>query len=311
MSLSAGDLVAGRYKILSLLGQGGMASVYEAADVSSGTNVALKIMHEDQLLEPRRLKRFLSEFKILSRFNDSSIVKVFDQEETESKIPFFTMELIKGKSLASIIKESKECRTKPTILRALSILAEASEALESVHHAGVVLCDFSPQNVIVLNSTDVEVPKLKLIDFGIALFIDSQTQEDLDSKAGTLQYVSPERLSKERVDFGSDMYSFGVAAFELLTGELPFNPRVAYQMEFFHKLAKPPSARDKNPAIPASLDKLMQRCMEKNKEDRFQSMHEVTQQLELIKSRMTQGSTLRRVLSRIPGISLLSGDEAR
>lgn len=289
MSSGTSDTVInGRYKIREELGQGGMATVYAAEDLQKNTPVAIKILNVEQLSDERRVARFLREYEILAKLNHQNVVRVYEQGTMEDGAPFFTMELLKGSSLAAYATTERNISTLTTLL------TKVAESLSYIHTQGVVFCDLTPANIFVLQSSP-EVSEVKIIDFGISRILAAQTAEDRGTKVGTLSYMSPEQSRREEVDARTDIYSFGILAYEILTGEVPYKNEVEYKVEFQHQMAELPSARARNREIPSTLDRLIRRCMEKEREHRFETMVEVVERLQALQNAGENPSFIRKI----------------
>ena len=211
---SSGKTLASRYQIQNVIGAGGMAVVYRARDVDSGKMVAAKTL---KLLEPSLAERFLREIRIHSEIKHPNIVRALDYFKTPEGQVFFIMELLEGRTLDSMLDESKVVA--PSDIA--SILAQICDALEFAHDQGIIHRDLKPDNIMLTESGGSL--RVKVLDFGLA-----KIQDDLQklTQSGVLigspAYMSPEHCLGEKLDTSSDLYSLGVLAYEMITGTLPF-----------------------------------------------------------------------------------------
>jgi serine/threonine-protein kinase len=299
-SFTPGDLVGERYEILSAIASGGMATAYLAFDRNRKERVVLKAVHFEQLSNGALLQKFFREFKILSKLSHQNIVTVYEAGEApisslKVSLPYYTMEYLKSIPLSKYIIETSDRSSKEYLSLCISYLVQIGEALQHAHDQGIVYSDLTPNNVLLLNDT----ASLKIIDFGLSRIIEAQDAVDMDLELGTPAYMSPEQYSKGRLDHRSDIYSFGVLAFELLTGEQPYKPENIGQTEFFHKLAAIPSPRTKNKQIPNILDRLIVRCMEKEPRDRLQSMEQVLRIIKKVDISLSNPNSISRLLTHV------------
>jgi len=276
MTFSLGTLIQNRYQIISELGSGGMATVYLAHDSQTEKDLALKVLNSDQLDE-RRKKRFLNEFEILKALSHPGVVTVYEQSE-EAGTPFFSMEYIAGQSLSEKIKAEA---SNSSLSDSLALLKNISQALQYVHEKGVIYCDLKPDNILISGNNEA-----RLLDFGIAQKANEHREED-NNIAGTSLYMSPEQIKNEPLDFRSDIYSFGVLAFELLSGRVPFDSEARFTVTASHLAAKVPSVKDFNPEVPEALQTMIKICMEKDRKNRYEKISQLISKLESIK---TEGS---------------------
>ncbi|MCA9596660.1 MAG: protein kinase [Myxococcales bacterium] len=220
MRPSPGDVVGGKYRIVRLIGDGGMGAVYEARHELLGTNVALKFLHSELSKRPGLASRFLQEARVSARIQSPHVTRVTDVDQTPDGSPFLVMELLTGESLQQLLDRRVKLPKDQAIDFALQILS----GLEAAHALGVVHRDLKPDNVFITPSTGG--PLLKLLDFGIAKLREAnEYQKGLTRPGaimGTPEYMAPEQLySADRVDHRADLYSLGVMLYEMLTGERP------------------------------------------------------------------------------------------
>ena len=269
-----GRMLGDRYELVSVIGRGGMAEVWEARDVRLGRRVAIKILRPDLARDPAFQARFRREAQSAASLNHPNIVAVYDTGEdvyvdgTESTIvPYIVMEYVDGMTLRQILTSGR--RLLPE--RALEITAGVLSALDYAHRHGIVHRDIKPANVMLTRTGDV-----KVMDFGIARAMNDSghTMTSAQTVMGTAQYLSPEQARGEVVDARSDLYSTGVVLYELLTGRAPFtgDSPVAIAYQHVSEQALPPSQID--PEVTREVDAVVMRSLAKSPDDRYQTAAE-------------------------------------
>jgi eukaryotic-like serine/threonine-protein kinase len=248
-----------RFRIQSLVARSEMASIFRAMDLSDGMTVALKVPHPEMEADPLFYDRFHREMSIGKKLSHPAVVKFLEVPDP-SRV-YIAMEWAEGRPLRQILDE----RQKLTQAEALQIAAQVLDALGYIHANGVVHRDLKPDNIMV------DGDRIKLIDFGIAREAGARrlTYAKLTKALGTPDYVSPEQIRGKRGDARSDLYAFGVMLYEMLTGELPFqgaNPIAAMNQRL---VVEPIPARRVDPAIPAALEEVLHRALERNPEHRY------------------------------------------
>ncbi|MCL2489654.1 MAG: Stk1 family PASTA domain-containing Ser/Thr kinase [Propionibacteriaceae bacterium] len=253
-----GDVVDGRYEIISRAGRGGMATVYRALDRRLDRIVAVKIMRDDLDDDPEFAKRFDSEARAVANLSSAHIVSVFDQGVDRGR-PYIVMEYIEGTNLKAVLVQQGALPPD----KAVRLLEDIVSGVAVAHAAGIVHRDIKPENVLISRSGDV-----KVTDFGLARQSDAPTMTVADGVLGSLSYVSPERLLHQApVDFRSDVYSIGVVAFEMLTGHKPFTGDTA-EIVAQHLNADVPAPSTIVWGIPPWLDALVTACGRRNADAR-------------------------------------------
>jgi len=261
-----GKTINGRYKINSEIGDGGMSKIYLAYDKDK-TPISIKFLKSkttSHRLED--LIRFRTEATTVSRFEHQNIVKTFDIGETDG-LHYIVMEYIEGESLYSIIQKKHPF----DINKALDIIEQIAAALDYIHSKGIIHRDLKPGNIMCIKN-DYEY-KIKIIDFGLAQMKDFNEITASDEIVGTFSYMSPEQsgILKRKVDERSDLYSLGIIAYELLTGELPFKGKDINSIIHQHIAQIPARPSDINKGISPTLEKIILKLMEKEPENRYQS----------------------------------------
>jgi serine/threonine protein kinase len=264
----------GKYRILRLLGSGGMGVVYEAEDSVLHRRVALKLLHSTAASDPRTAARFLREARSAARLNHPNVVIVHEADRFDG-VYYLVMELVEGGSLEDALR----ARGALDWREATRALADACRGLIAAHAAGLVHRDLKPSNLLCASGG------VKLADFGLARTEQrsgAASSTDPRSIAGTPQYMSPEQCRAETLDARTDVYSLGATYFALLTGRPPFPGDNAMQLMFAHCSRPVPDPRTDNPGIPAGCTPVVQRAMAKYPAQRYGSAVEMLTALEAI-----------------------------
>jgi len=265
-----GDSFGPRYKIIEEVGRGGMGRVYKAEDKELGITVALKMIHPEYSSKRHIIERFKKETLLARSISHENVIRIYDLGEVD-KIKFISMDYIKGQSLKELILTSGIL----SVETAISITKQISEALKVAHQKGVIHRDLKPQNILVDSSGKVYVT-----DFGVAKSVEVMEDSAPGIIIGTIQYISPEQAKGEKADPRSDLYSLGIIIYEMLTGEKPFKAETytGYIQKHIHE--KPPLPSKINPNIPVYLEKIILKCLEKNKEHRYQEAQQIISDIE-------------------------------
>lgn len=268
-TLKPGDRLD-RFRIQSLVARSGMASIFRALDMSTGMTVAVKVPHPEMECDPLFFDRFHREAEIGRKLDHPGVVKVLAVEEP-SRV-YMAMEWAEGRPLREILDE----QTKLPADEAVRIAVAVCEALGYIHAHGVVHRDLKPDNIMV------DGGRIKLIDFGIAREAGARrlTFAKLTKAMGTPDYIAPEQVKGKRGDARTDLYTFGVILFEMLTGQLPFqgeNPLAAMNRRL---LAEPIAARKIDPSISPELEEILHRALERDPEHRYATAREFAHDLE-------------------------------
>lgn len=296
------DKQLGEFHLLRRLGSGGMADVFLAEQTSLQRYVAVKVMKPELMAHSGQdmLSRFKQEAMMAAGLNHPNIVQVYTIGQ-EGDLHYIAQEYVQGKDLASIIKD----RGKPDLTSALHVIRQVAAALKASGQAGIVHRDIKPENILVTKKGEV-----KVADFGLAQLGDAAGSEKEGVTMGTPLYMSPEQVSGRELDPRSDVYSFGVTCYQLLCGETPFkgpNP-VAIAMQ--HLKNSPPPLKEKNPALPDILCRVVHRMMAKRRALRYQSADEVLEDLKKLVTAHKQGRSLDLVrLPRLEELEKLAEDE--
>ncbi len=270
--LTSGSLFAGRYQIIDELGKGGMGKVFRVLDKKLNEEVALKLIKPEISSDKNTVERFRNELKLSRKIIQKNIARMFDLNE-EKGTHYITMEYVRGEDLKRLIRKIGQLSAG----QALPIAKQICEGLGEAHRLGVVHRDLKPQNVMV-----DEEGNARIMDFGIARSIESKGITDAGVMIGTPEYMSPEQVEGKEVDLRSDIYSLGVILYEMVTGKVPFEGDTPFTIGVKHKSEKPKDPREINTHIPEDLSVVILKCLEKDKEKRYQSAAEVRSELENI-----------------------------
>ncbi|MGD8540167.1 MAG: protein kinase [Candidatus Aminicenantes bacterium] len=270
--LPIGSTFAGRYQIFDLLGVGGMGKVYKAKDVKLNEDVALKVLKPEIATEESTIERFRNELKLARKITHRNVCRMHDFHE-EKQTPYITMEYVPGESLKIFIKKHGRLSEDKTI----SIAKQICRGLSEAHELGVVHRDLKPSNIMIDAKDNV-----KIMDFGIARSMVAKGVTQTGLIIGTPDYMSPEQAEGKETDQRSDIYSFGVILYEMLTGALPFEGDSALSIAMKHKAERPPDPRSFNDQITDGMSAFILKCMEKDREHRYQSIEEMLSDIENI-----------------------------
>lgn len=256
----------GNHVIVSKIGQGGMGTVYQAEDTTLGRKVAVKILNP-RLLEKggKELERFQAEAKIQASLNHPNIVTLYEFQPYKDS-HCMVMEYVEGKTLAETIRSSGPLPPHIVVNLAKQIL----EGLSAAHRRGIVHRDLKPSNVTVTPDGVA-----KVMDFGIAKVQGGKTLTESGALVGTVSYMSPEQVRGLRVDARSDLYSFGIILFEMLTGRVPFKEDSDFSIMMHHVQTPPPPPTQLLPDIPTALEDVVMRCLGKDPAARYQNAEEI------------------------------------
>ena len=270
-----GSVINDRYKIIKLVGTGGMGSVYLAEHEILRKKVAIKILHYEQSKRKDTVERFKREAIAASNIGQDNIVDVTDFGYTEEGNAYFVMEYVEGRSLADVMKEQ---RVLPLEF-AVSVAAQIAVALYSAHGKGIIHRDLKPENILLTNKDGI-YPFVKIVDFGISKILQDDAKPDERLRTltksgaifGTPEYMSPEQAAGESVEPASDIYSLGVIMYEMLTGRLPFFDDNYMKILHKHQYEFPDLPSNVNPDIQPDVNALIMKCLEKKPFNRYGTM---------------------------------------
>jgi len=317
----------GAYKILALLGVGGMGQVYQACDTRLDRMAALKILPSEVASDQERMRRFIQEAKAASALNHPNVAHIYEIGESEG-VHFIAMEYVEGQTLEARIQagrnpspgqpsggppsprergtrgEGEQSRPLETA-EILELGIQVADALDEAHTKGITHRDIKPANLILTPRGQV-----KVLDFGLAK-VTRPEQETLDSDfstvmttspgllMGTVQYMSPEQALGHEVDHRTDIFSLGVMLYEMATGRRPFSGSTATEIidQILHTQPEPVARF--NHQGPAELEQIVLKCMEKDRERRYQSAHELLLNLKILKRNLEAGAGVAQGKTRL------------
>src|SRR5580700_4347600 len=270
--LTSGQLLAQRYEVLSLLGEGGMGAVYKARDVELSRMVALKVIRPDLARNRAILDRFKQELILATQVTHRNVVRIYDLGEAEG-IKFITMEYVEGENLAHVLHQ----RTKLSPREAVALIEQVCRALEAAHNVGVIHRDLKPQNIM----WETDSGRILVMDFGLAKTLEGERMTQTGAMVGTMEYMSPEQALAGNLDQRSDIFSLGLIFYELLTGQTPFHAdsALASLIKRTQERVVPVSELEKS--VPPELSQIVSRCLERDVALRYQNASELLADLEL------------------------------
>lgn len=288
--------IISHYRVLSKLGSGGMGVVFEAEDMRLGRRVALKFLPESMARDPRTLQRFEREARAASSLNHPSICTIYEVEERDHQ-PVIVMELLEGKSLKERIQQGN---ITPEELLESGI--QVSDALAAAHAKGIIHRDIKPANLFL-----VEGGRVKILDFGLAKVAGSPLADGVDEESltadgvipGTTAYMSPEQIRGEELDGRSDLFSLGVVLYEMAAGKRPFAGKNRVLLMHAILNQKPDRASSVNLQVPKELDSIIRRCLEKDREQRYQRAADVCSDLKRLRTSTGSGNA-RALIAELP-----------
>lgn len=264
-----GKILDDRYRILSVIGEGGMAMVYKALDQRLDRNVAVKIMRDEMAEDEEFRSRFCAESHAVAMLSHPNIVAVYDVSHSDA-MEYIVMELVDGITLKQYIDRKGALAWK----EALHFSRQIAKALSHAHERGIVHRDIKPQNIMLLRDGTIKVG-----DFGIAA-LENEIHEDSGQAIGSIHYIAPEQARGEFPDARSDIYSLGVVIYEMLTGEKPYVGETLGEIAVQHMNADPLPPHEKKPDIPPELERIALKAMQADIEQRYQSAGELLDDLD-------------------------------
>lgn len=266
------EIIDDRYKVLSVLGSGGMATVYKAHDLITDKDVAVKMMKMDDVNDKVSLSRFEREARAAASLNQQNIVKVINVGSYHG-LPYMVHELVQGQTLKQVL----DVRGKFSFLEACDIMYQLCSAVLYAHQHGVIHRDIKPQNIFLTRDGTI-----KLGDFGIATFQNATHVTRDGHIIGSVQYMAPEIAHGDPASERSDIYSMGITFFELITGWVPFDDTNLTTVALMQVKEKFPSVKKYNPKTPKCIESIIYRACQKDPQDRYFSVEEMRKDVDKI-----------------------------
>jgi serine/threonine protein kinase len=288
--LSRGHRLAGRYEIIEELGQGGMGKVFRVYDHKISEVIALKLIRPEIGVQDKAIERFKNELKFTRKITHRNICRMYDLGDVDF-IHYITMEYVAGEDLKRFIKRAGVLSPG----KAIAIAKQVCDGLAEAHRIGAVHRDLKSPNIMIDQEGNA-----KIMDFGIARFVDMDRMTGSGVMIGTPEYMSPEQVDLKEVDARADLYSLGVVLYEMLTGKVPFEGETAISLAMKHKMEKPRDVREWSPQVSPGLAAVVEKCLEKEPDKRYQSAEELRAALESVEGELATGE---RPAPRVPAPS--------
>ncbi len=282
-----GMIFANKYRIVKLIGSGGMANVYLGIDMNTGVNVAIKILKPEFSSDDEFIRRFDAEAKSVASLNHANIVKVYGVGH-EGNFRYIVQEYIEGITVKDLINQNGHLDWR----NAVPIVIQIGLALDYAHQNGIVHRDIKPQNILISRDRVA-----KITDFGIARAASTTTITMTGVQMGSVHYFSPEQARGGNVGPQSDVYSLGVSLFEMVTGRLPFDGDSNVAIAVKHLQETPPVPSSLMQGIPKGLDSIIAKCMQKSPERRYQNMRQLVTELD---SLLVDPNGIYGVITNVP-----------
>lgn len=307
-----GSILADRYKILNVIGQGGMGVIFRAEHIKIGRKLAIKVLHPAHITDEEAVVRFQREAVAAGGLGHPNIIEIIDSGKTDSGLPYIVMEYLEGRDLSQILE--KEAILPYDII--VPILIPVCEALEVAHSAGIVHRDIKPENILISRFGKGKLI-VKVLDFGIAKIMESRDKKSgaitrTGFVAGTPHYMSPEQVMGEKIDHRTDIYSLGVIMYQAVVGRVPFQGGTVTAITTRIVTEEPQEPISVRREIPSEINQLVLKAMAKKPEKRFQSTKELAagitnvmdrldskQDISIVHPSLVKGGTFNAVVRQV------------
>ncbi len=296
------QVVAGRFRIIRYIAEGGMGTVYEAEDLTLGDRIALKTIRPDIVSDPRAVERFKREISLGKKVTHPNVCRIHDlgvgRTEDGREFLFLTMQFLSGETLASRIRRGPM----PTS-EALPLVEDMTAALSAAHQAEVIHRDFKSGNVMLVNGSSRVFAVVT--DFGLARQLHDRVSLTQTGMVGTVSYMAPEQIRGEELTPATDIYALGVVMYEMVTGELPFKGDSNVTIALKHLNEEPRPPREVSPGLEPRWQEAILDCLRKRPEERLQSAAEVKDAIVLEGTRLRKASVKRTFLPLLAAATLI------
>lgn len=284
------------YRILEEVGRGGMGVVYKAQDTKLDRLVALKFLPHQLLASPEEVARFQQEAKVISALNHPNIATIYDVDQADGQ-RFLVLEYLPGGTLKSKIKQLQSSGKEFSLSQIVDYGIQIAEGLAHAHRHGIVHRDIKTDNVMI-----TEEGKVKITDFGLAKLKGTAQLTKTGSTVGTAAYMSPEQIRGEEADHRSDIFSFGIVLYELTTGHLPFRGEHEAALSYSIVNEEPVPLKSFRVTLPSSFGNIISRCLEKDRDKRYQHAEEIVTELRKVQLEITTSMSALSKRSKLPWI---------
>lgn len=307
-----GEVVEGRYKIQSVIGQGSAGTVYKAVQELIGREVAIKVLHDYLVSDEEFIKRFRQEAKASSRLSHPNIITIYDFGVIpQGNRPYIAMDLLVGTPLSDLLAQEERLPYK----EAIPIFIQVASALGEAHREGVVHRDVKPENIVLVERSGQKLFPM-MVDFGIARIVEESDAAKI-TRTGTVcgspTYMSPEQCTSSKVDNRSDIYSLAVVVYETLTGEVPFHSDELVRVMAMHLSDPPTPLNQVKPGLrfPDELEECVYKALAKSPDQRYQTMEEFAEALEAAMNQPVASPTKRSTSQSLPHSDIEPGPLAQ
>ncbi len=295
-----GRTLSNRYRIDTLLGQGGMSAVYKATDPNLRRSVAVKMIHPHLSGDSQFVNRFQEEAAAVAALNHPNIVQVYDFNN-DNGVYYMVLSFIEGGTLQDLLNKLNKEKRHLDIKHAIKYTIDVCDGLGYAHQRGMIHRDIKPANIMIDHHDEAI-----LADFGIVKIVGSQGHTATGAVVGTARYMPPELVQSEKPNEGADIYSLGVTLFEMLSGRPPFMADSAITLMMMHLNEPVPDPRTLRPDVPQSLVNVLLKAMAKDRNQRYRSAAEFAAALREVLSELETGIPAPRPVAAAPGSGSLS-----